>query len=127
MEASKSQTYRLWLNFKASTYSEAQAIYKFLDKYQATECGDGMSATFNYPWPNPHSLSELPNRILEEIQSFGSVSNSNLYLVFPRDVSYPENEGTPFFRMAGKFILGGRNVPLWSGYYNSQDMKTVDE
>jgi hypothetical protein len=85
---------RYWLSFDLGLHGNYDALFEWLDKQEAQECGDSI-ATFRSVHSRDHITKELKD-ILR------GTKNARIYLVNMKE--------------GGRFILGRRKVSPWKGY-----------
>ena len=86
---------RYWLSFDLGLHGDYDALYGWLDKQGARECGDSM-ATFNSEKSRDQLVKELKSLLDEK-------KNPRIYIVS--------------MKSGGKFVLGRRKVRApWTGY-----------
>lgn len=90
----------VWLSFDLGVQGDYEGLYEWLDKHKAKECG-GSIACFSY-----ESLGAVPDSILMDLKSAVKLTGKNrVYVIWMADG-----------KMKGRFILGSRKSPSWTGY-----------
>jgi hypothetical protein len=90
----------VWLSFDLGVRGDFQGMYEFLDEQQAKECGDSLAA-FNFEYKKD-LLAELTKRLKDKVELN---KRSRVYVMYPK-------EG----KTSGRFIIGKRKAPPWTGY-----------
>jgi hypothetical protein len=95
----------LWLSFDLGIRGDFEGMYEFLDTHEAKECGDSFAAFwFEY-------RRDLLAELVKELRSAVAFDKrSRVYVVYP----------TAPGKTAGKFVVGKRRAPPWSGFGVSQ-------
>lgn len=128
MEASKSRKYRVWLSFETTSKVALEGLFLFLDKYEATECGNKQTATLLYPWANSESLEDLAAELKREIAEFvPDMQLLNLYLVYPKASVTVDGSNETYFKLSGKVLSGRRTRAPWDGFYKANLLTNEDE
>ena len=95
------------LNFDLGIRANYDDLYRFLDSYEAMDCGNS-NAVFLYPFKGEDlSYEDKFEQIKKEIEKtvqFGR--NDRIYVIVH------SNEGVG----KGKFLFGQRKTPIWDGY-----------
>lgn len=95
---------RIWISFDLGVRGDYESMYEFLDSRHARECGDGV-ATLDYEFE-----SDLPAELEQEMTSCVTVDRkSRIYVIF-------KEEG----KLKGRFLVGRRKQPPWSGFATSE-------
>jgi hypothetical protein len=90
----------VWVSFDLGVKGDYEGMYAWLDSHGAKECGDGL-ACFWYE----HGGKLLP-RLTKDFRDHVTIdSRSRIYVI-----QLVEGE------MKGKFIIGRRRNPPWSGF-----------
>ncbi|MCD4783357.1 MAG: hypothetical protein K8T10_05920 [Candidatus Eremiobacteraeota bacterium] len=89
---------RYWLDYDLGFKGNYDGLYKWLDNLGAKECGDSC-ATFK----SDQNKDQIKNELSDILDS-----DARIYLINTRPL---EN-----MKRGGRFILGKRTVPPWSGY-----------
>jgi len=90
----------VWISFDLGVQGDYEGLYRWLDEYDAEECGDSV-AFLNY-----EHTGDLRESLRKSIKVSVEINNrSRIYVVH-------EEEG----KIRGKFIIGSRKRPAWSGY-----------
>jgi hypothetical protein len=91
----------IWLSFDFGVRADYEGMYEFLDSHAAKECGDSLGAFwFEYK-------KDLFTELAKEIRAAVDIDKrSRIYVV------YPSGQG----KTRGKFIIGKRKWPAWSGF-----------
>jgi len=84
---------RYWLSFDLGFRGNYDALYEWLDNMEARECGDGI-ATFN--------TEKTREEITKELSKLKLGDKARIYIISQKH--------------GGKFILGRRKQPPWTGY-----------
>lgn len=95
------------LNFDLGIRANYDDLYRFLDSYDAADCGNS-NAVFIYPFKGEvleyeDKFDQIKSEIDKSVE-FGK--NDRLYVIVHND------EGVP----KGKFLFGQRKTPVWDGY-----------
>jgi hypothetical protein len=101
----------IWLSFDLGVKGDFEGMYQFLDTHGAKECCDSVAA-FTYEYKND-LIAEL-TKTLREYITFNK--RSRVYLIFPKEGKY-----------AGRFIIGSRKAPPWTGFANSKEDKEEED
>lgn len=92
----------VWLSYDLGIRGDYPSLYAWLDKHDAKECGDSF-AVFVYDHDN-----ELEADLLADLrQSIDFNDSGRIYVIF-RDRETGNRKG--------KFLVGGRRAPPWTGY-----------
>ena len=100
---------RFWLIFDVGLTSSFEQLFTWLDDHDATECGDNV-ATFLHE----KSFDKLADELARILHNSGRA-----YLIGMAD---PETK-----RFVGRFIIGRRKAPPWSGYGKRTSPEQKDE
>ncbi len=93
--------HRIWLSFDLGVRGDYEGMYAFLDAHAATECGDSM-ATFWFEWQD-----DLVATLASQLDHALTLDKrSRMYVIYPG----------PDGRHVGKFVIGHRRSPPWTGY-----------
>jgi hypothetical protein len=95
----------IWISFDLGVRGDFQGIYEFLDAHGAKDCGDSMAA-FEYEFKKD-LLTELKKDLANKVELD---KRSRVYVI------YQGKSGKP----AGRFILGKRKSPPWTGFGPSE-------
>ena len=96
----------IWLSFDLGVRGDFEGMYEFLDSRSAKACGDSLAAmTYEY---KKDILTELTKDLRTHL-TFDK--RSRVYVV------YSSAQG----KLSGKFIVGKRKAPPWSGFGPSSD------
>lgn len=91
----------MWMSFDLGVRGDYEGVYAFLDAHEARECGDSVGV-FWYEYKK-----DLLGELLKELKEAVSFDKrSRIYLI------YPGKKGVHI----GKYIIGRRKAPPWSGY-----------
>ena len=85
---------RYWLSYDLGLHGNYDALYEWLDRQEAQECGDSV-ATFRSDRTRDQITKELKG-ILQETK------NARAYLINTKE--------------GGRFVLGRRKVSPWKGF-----------
>ena len=96
---------QIWITFDLGVRGDYEGIYEFLDTQGAKECGDS-AAVLRYEFQND-LISELSEQLSKAV-TFNR--KSRVYAVFP------DENG----KYKGRFIVGRRKQPPWTGYATSE-------
>jgi hypothetical protein len=96
-------TSAIWLSFDLGVRGDYESLYAWLDDQEAKECGDGI-AFLNYE----HTGALIPALTRELKRTLQLTSQTRIYVVF--------FDG----KIRGRFVLGSRKAPPWSGYGSSE-------
>jgi hypothetical protein len=88
---------RLWICFDLGLRGRYEELYAWLDKHQATECGDNI-ATFR----TDKSRGEITKELAKIIDP---KRGGRVYIIF--------------LGVGGRFVIGRRKVAPWTGYGKS--------
>ena len=92
---------RIWISFDLGLRGDYEGLYAWLDKHEAKECGDSLAyLDFEYE-------DDLIRSLIEDIKSSVEVTKKTRVYVIWQD---PENR-----KVEGRFILGARKAPAWTG------------
>ncbi len=95
---SNGESSRFWISFDLGLRGNYEALYEWLDRLGANECGDSVAS---------FSTDKTRDQIQKElVKLLGARKNARIYIIGRR------TDGG----LAGKFILGGRKQPPWAGY-----------
>jgi hypothetical protein len=89
---------RFWISFDLGLRGNYEALYEWLDRLGADECGDSV-ATFSTDKTRDQIQKEL-------VRLLGPRKSARIYIIGRR----------PDGGLGGRFILGGRKQPPWTGY-----------
>ena len=92
----------IWISYDLGVRGDYEGLYTWLDEHAAIECGDNL-AFLKY-----ESSDDLINTIKTDIENSVEVNKKTRVYVIWRD-----NETK---KMKGRFILGTRKSPPWTGY-----------
>lgn len=96
----------VWMSFDLGVRGDYEGMYEFLDAHRAKECGDSIGV-FSYEYKK-----DLVGELLKELkEDVDFDKRSRVYLI------YPSKKGP----CTGKFIVGKRKSPPWTGYGPSQE------
>ena len=95
------------LNFDLGIRANYDDLYRFLDSYDAMDCGNS-NAVFTYPFKGKDlgyedKFEQIKKEIEKSVQ-FGK--NDRIYVIVHNDDGVPR----------GKFLFGQRKTPVWDGY-----------
>jgi len=94
----------IWISFDLGVRGDYEGIYQFLDGHAAKECGDSL-AFLHFEFKN-----DLFADLKKDLK--GSVKTDKRTRIY---VIFPEENG----RHKGRFLVGGRKRPPWTGYATS--------
>jgi len=95
----------VWITYDLGIRGDYEGMYSFLDKHNATECGDSAAfLTFDF---SDDIVREF-NDAINEAVTFDK--RCRVYLIFPKA------EGG----CKGRFIIGRRKPPPWAGYGSNE-------
>ena len=92
----------VWISYDLGVQADYEGMYGWLDEHQAKECGDSL-AFLNYEYSG--SLLQALTADLE--RSVQITKRTRIYVI------YREQDTK---KVTGKFIIGGRKAPPWSGF-----------
>lgn len=103
----------VWISFDLGVQGDYEGLYTWLDEHQARECGDSL-AVLNY-----HHTGDVLRALANDLKRSIEVGKrTRIYAIY-------RAAGTK--KMKGKFILGARKAPAWSGYATSHVPADADE
>jgi hypothetical protein len=102
-----------WLSYDLGLKGDYAALYRWLDKQKARECGDSI-AVFKYDCLTDNPIEEIKNSLLESVE-FDKMDR--IYLIW-RDDNKNSNLGT--------FIIGHRKSAPWEGYFTTYAEQVFD-
>ncbi len=95
----------IWLSYDLGVRGDYEALYAWLDKRGAQECGDSL-AVFSYDWEG-----RLKEALAADIGGAVQVNrNTRIYAIY-------RDEG----KTRGAFVLGHRKQAPWTGYAASAE------
>ena len=98
----------VWLSFDLGVQGDYEGLYEFLDRHKAKECGDSL-ACFSY-----ETEDKLPDALTSDIRAAISVTaKTRIYIIWMVGV-----------KVKGRFIIGQRRNPPWTGYASSDEQET---
>jgi hypothetical protein len=104
----------IWLSFDLGIKGDYENLYKWLDARNARECGDSVAYfTFEY---TEDLLTEITTSLLSSVKTNDA---SRFYLIARL------KDGDT--RTVGKFIVGKRKAPPWTGYSPRPEEAAPDE
>jgi hypothetical protein len=116
---------RFWLIFDIGLSTSFEELYSWLDDQKAIECGDN-AATF----VTPKSYESVEKEVRKACRNGGG---SRVYLIGPQKAAsaapVPTTPGSAPSgpRLIGKFIVGRRKAPPWSGFGSASSPDEKDE
>jgi hypothetical protein len=102
----------MWISFDLGVRGDYEGLYAWLDEHGAVECGDSV-AYLNYE-SEGDSIQSLTRAIKKAIEV---TKRTRIYAIWKDD------EG----KTKGRFIIGGRKAPPWSGYARGAAQASPDE
>ena len=117
---------RLYINYDLSLRGDYKGIYKWLDKNEAKERGNGYALIENYNIPESviskskdiDKDATIIKYIREDLQESVDIKPSDrIYLTFKK----LEDE-----KLAGIFLFGKPQMPPWEGTYNESSEAVID-
>ena len=99
----------IWLSFDLGVQGDYEGLYKFLDRHGAKECGDSV-ACFWYETTGNFTDS-LTVEIAANVETNGK---TRIYTIWMADNNV----------MKGRFLIGHRKNPPWTGYAESEEQET---
>lgn len=116
----------IYLTFDLNFNGDYNGLYKWLDSYNAVECGDS-ACRINYPLNLNHletfeDTKEALRLIQKDIESSVKLSQKDRIYVASL---FPDDKNNK--RLVGKFIIGQRRVNPWQGYaFKEEENFNVD-
>jgi|ERR1043166_2241277 hypothetical protein len=107
------QTHSIWMTFDLGVRGDYESLYKWLDTREAIECGDNV-AYFKFPFET-NLLDELTMSLQSNVKM---TSESRFYIVG----RWKEDQ-----KVRGRFLIGHRKPPPWSGFAPPKDVAPSDE
>jgi hypothetical protein len=101
----------VWFSFDLGVRGDFEGMYQFLDSHGAKECGDSVGA-FHFDYKK--DLIEELRKSLKEYVTFNK--RSRVYAIFQKDGKF-----------AGRFIIGRRKSPPWTGFSVSNGDKEEED
>lgn len=92
----------VWVSYDLGVQGDYEGIYAWLDEHGAQECGDSL-AFLSYDHTGP-LLKALTADLKKSVDT---TKRTRIYII------YREADTK---KMKGRFILGGRKAPPWSGF-----------
>ena len=93
---------KVWISYDLGVRGDYDGMYQFLDSHNAKEAGDAL-AVLDYEYKRM-----LPDELRAELKKAVKTDRrSRVYIIY-REKEADINRG--------KFIIGGRKTPPWSGY-----------
>ena len=103
----------IWLSFDLGVKGDYESLYKWLDARKARECGDSV-AYINFEYKED-VVSEITNSLHTSV-SMNDASRFYLIAKKPADKD-----------AVGRFIIGKRKAPPWTGYAPQTEESAPDE
>lgn len=116
---------RFWLIFDIGLSTSFEKLYSWLDDHKAIECGDN-AATF----VTPKSYESIEKEVRNACRNG---SGSRVYLIGPTKpasaapVPTPPGSAPSGSQLIGKFVVGRRKSPPWSGFGATPSPDEKDE
>lgn len=118
---------RIFINFDLSLRGDYKGLYKWLDKNNAEERGNGYALIKKYFYPDSELAGasdykeknmKLINFIRKDIKKFAEIGSSDrIYLTFETF----EKES-----LGGIFLFGKKQATPWEGHYNESSETETD-
>ena len=103
----------IWISYDFGVRGDYEGIYAWLDEHGAIECGDSI-AFLKY-----ECSGDLIEALKKDIKDSVDVTKKTRIYVIWRD--------TTTRKMKGRFILGTRKSPPWTGYASGEEELEDDE
>lgn len=91
-----------WISYDFEINGDYAGMYRWLDNYEAVECGDSFAVIPSYQY-DFNFLEELKKDIQQNVNI---TKRTRIYIV------YKNEDGNTF----GRFLFGKRKKPPWTGY-----------
>jgi hypothetical protein len=103
----------VWVSYDLGVQGDYEGIYAWLDEHEAQECGNSLAfVSYDHTGPLLKALTADLKRSVE------STKRTRIYVI------YREADTK---KMKGRFILGGRKAPPWSGFGENAVTADSDE
>jgi hypothetical protein len=103
----------IWLSYDLGVRGDYEGLYAWLDAHGARECGTSL-AVLSYDFSGG-----LTESLKEDLKAAVELDRkSRIYVIWLHDERKT---------MQGRFIVGGRKAPPWSGYAENGDQDGTDE
>ena len=102
----------VWISFDLGIRGDYEGMYAWLDSHEAKECGDSV-AYLKYEFQG-----DLVQALLRDIEDSLEVTKKTRIYVIWQD---PESGS-----MKGRFIIGGRKSPPWTGHAGGTEQAQPD-
>jgi hypothetical protein len=103
----------IWLAFDLGVRGDYESLYKWLDARQAKECGENVAyVQFEY---EKNLLDDLTTSLQSNVKMTGA---SRFYVI---------GRWKEDLKIRGRFIIGNRKPPPWTGFGPQKDVAQSDE
>ncbi len=90
----------IWISFDLGVQGDYEGLYRWLDEHGAEECGDSVA------FVRCKYQGDVLESLRKDLESNVQINNrTRVYVIH-------EQSG----KAKGKFLIGGRKRPAWSGY-----------
>lgn len=102
----------IWLSYDLGVNGDYEGMYSWLDSHGAKECGSSVAYLKDYEFEG-----DLPASLKKDVSETVALNRrSRVYVIF-------KDNG----RMRGRYLIGKRKAPPWSGYGSEAEQEYDEE